>query len=51
MKDQKRIKGTRILRTPFADAPATDVKALVDRLMDPDRSTVKIKKEITRYGK
>jgi hypothetical protein len=29
--------------------PDPDVKAVVDRVMDPDR-TLPIKKEVTRYG-
>ncbi|MBA3431815.1 MAG: hypothetical protein H0U16_10100 [Actinobacteria bacterium] len=45
--DWDRIKRTAAPHTPFAKAPHPDPRAIVDALMDPERKTLRIKKEVT----
>ncbi len=45
--DSDRIKRTTALRTPFSKSPRPDPRAIVDALMDPERKTLRVKKEIT----
>ena len=49
--DWDRIQRTTAPRTPFAKAPRPDPRAIVDAVMDPERKTLRVKKEITGYAK
>jgi len=49
--DWDRIKRTAAPRTPFAKAPRPDPRVIVDAVMDPERKTLRVKKEVTGYAK
>lgn len=51
VEDWDRIKRTAAPHTPFAKAPPPDPRAIVDAVMDPERTTLRIKKEVTGYAK